>query len=292
MPNSGLEVEAVARRIRMQLALHTLPLATLPAAGNLTDWLREQPMPLDGDDGGDQMIVSTSSDVRRISWWAAGPTQRFIPVVVDFMKRMGANRVQAETIAAAGAHMEPDSCGSWIEVSAAGLDGGWYFPSILSLAAARTYAAATVANQRLGRWATEVGADRCVQLRRSLAAPQPITEWLIPLPAVNTKTQLDQAQRAFERLQVPWIGPHLAEVVAGLESMALRIALTDAGVSRIGLEIPGLDATMATALADISPLHSDAQLALFMGTLGIDTPASLGVFRVTNGLEVELSFAP
>ncbi len=290
-----MAAQSAGVRGRVIAGLRALPLADDEDAEILVRWLEVQPEPEEaGEADPTTWTVGLSSDGSRLTWYAAGPTELFVPTIGAFLMEAGASDEELENMAAAGEHLEPKAAGSWIELSAGGLDGGWFFPSPAPLAKARAYVAQHPVAAQLLEWARRCSAQSAAQLRRSVTAGEEVTELLLPIPGRDRAQDLDLAKHGLEMVGAPWFGAGVARALADADdsSRLLVAALTGAGLARAGVLLTEPSPHTARALALLAPGASARALDRFEAALGVAGPQWAAAIQRPEGFSVELYYSP
>ncbi|MEZ4266664.1 MAG: hypothetical protein R3F39_09825 [Myxococcota bacterium] len=282
-------------RDRMLAGLRTLPLAADDDAEILVSWLEIQPEPESPREADPTTwTVGLSSDGSRLTWYAAGLTEAFVPTIGEFLMEAGASGEELEGMAAAGQHLEPTAAGSWVELSAGGLDGGWFFPSPAPLAKARAYAPQHAVTAQLLDWARRCSAQAAAQFRRSVTPGEEVSELLLPIPGRDRAQDLDLAKHALEMLGAPWFRTDVARALVDADdtSRLLVVGLNGAGLARAGVLLTEPSPRAARALALLAAGTSPSALDRFEAALGVAGPQWVAAIQRPEGFSVELYYSP
>lgn len=290
-----MNTHSTGARGRMIAALRTLALAGEDAAEVVVGWLEVQPEPEEpGQPDPTTWTVGLASDGARLTWYAAGLAEEFVPTIGAFLMEAGASGEELEAMAAAGEHLAPTATGSWVELSTAGLDGGWFFPSPAALAGARAYVAQHPASARLLEWARRCSAQTVVQFRRSVTPGEETSELLLPIPGRDRAQDLDLAKHALETVGAPWFQPQVARALADADDSGrlLVVAFGTHGLARAGVLLDAPSPATARSLALAAPGASAALLDRFEAALGVAGPQWVAAVQRPEGLSVELYYSP
>jgi hypothetical protein len=290
-----MDARSAGIRSRIVAGLRTLPLADDDDAEILVSWLEVQPEPEEpGEADPTTWTVGLSSDGSRLTWYAAGLAELFVPTIGAFLMEAGASGEELESMAAAGEHLEPTATGSWVELSAQGLDGGWFFPAPAPLAKARAYVAQHPATAQLLEWARRSSAQTAAQIRRSVTPGEEVSELLLPIPGRDRAQDLDFAKHGFEMIGAPWFRADVARALADADdsSRLLVAALNGSGLARAGVLLTEPSPRAARALALLAPGASASALDRFESALGVAGPQWVAAIQRPEGFSVELYYSP
>ncbi len=281
------------RRTRMEEAIEATELADLEDIDVLYEWLDGQPLPEDDPGVGEaSLVVALSADVRRVTWYAAGPPEAFAEATGAFLAQAGATEEALSTLADAGKALEPARVGSWVELSEEDLDGGWYLPVSIPFQRARNYAPPGAVAEALGVWARRCGAAAAAQLRRSVEEERPRTELTIPLPGGDAAQQRSLAQQAFAAVGAPWFGADVERALSTVPAgqLALVVALTRAGLHRAGVLAPTASLAGLDELVGRVAAGQEETLEAFDEALGGGGPQWVAISQYAQGLGIELLY--
>ncbi|MCB9730462.1 MAG: hypothetical protein H6744_20455 [Deltaproteobacteria bacterium] len=282
-------------RGRMVAGLRALPLAREEDAEILVGWLEVQPEPEEpGDADPTTWTVRLSADGRRLTWYAAGPAELFVPTIGEFLLEAGASGEELEGMANAGEHLAPVATGSWVELTHEGLDGGWFFPSPSPFPKAKAYAAQHAVTAQLVEWARRSSAQTVAQIRRTVTPGEEVTELFLPIPGRDRAQDLDLAQHAFKMVGAPWFHPAMARALADSDdqSRVLVVGLGAHGLAGAGLLLTEPSARAARALASMAPGATGETLDRFERALGVSGPEWVAAIQRPEGAAVELYYSP
>jgi hypothetical protein len=211
--------------------------------------------------------VTTSADLKKVTWRTSGPQNIFIQKMVDFFWNVGAPESEIDRLNDVGALINPVQIGSWIDMSSKdGMDGGWYFPVPMPLANCIEAADAGDPTVKLHEWAQRHGVDYCLSVGRDMgAAPPRQTEFRLELPGATVTAQLDVALAAYASFGFPAIPDALLNVfMAGqTPGLLLSVVTSSEGFVRMGVLAPGPTAADIAALCAGSGAN-ESQLRSFM----------------------------
>lgn len=290
-----MDAQSGGIRGRIIAGLRALPLADDDGSEIVVSWLEVQPEPEEaGEADPTTWTVGLSSDGARLTWYAAGLTELFVPTIGAFLMEAGASDEELASMAAAGEHLEPAAAGSWVELSADGLDGGWFFPAPAPLAKARAYAPQHAVTAQLLDWARRCSAQTAAQIRRAVTPGDELSELLLPIPGRDRAQDLDFAKHALEMLGAPWFGADVARALADADdsSRLLVVTLNGAGLARAGVLLTEPSPRAARALALLAPGASAATLDRFERALGVAGPRWIAAMQRPEGFSVELYYSP
>jgi hypothetical protein len=157
--------------------------------------------------------VTTSADLKKVTWRTSGPQNIFIQKMVDFFWNVGAPESEIDRLNDVGALINPVQIGSWIDMSSKdGMDGGWYFPVPMPLTqtASRRPTPAT----RPSSWHEWARAPRRrgVPLGRPRHGRRAAATDRVPARAAR-QHRLVAARRRARRLRVVWLPGHSRRAV-------------------------------------------------------------------------------
>jgi hypothetical protein len=285
---------ALIPRLRLQLTQFNFPLVQPPYDQELDEWLASLPSPLDPvEETRLEFGVSVTANADRLTWRAAGTPDEFIPRLGDYFHERGVSGQEMERISQAGAAIQPDTLGSWVEAGEQGFDAGWYFPVNVPLTQALEVAGSQ-AGEALGAWAEESGVHTCTRLGRSVGTGHPFTELVLPLPAGDVEEQVYTGLRAFTALGIPplpdeALGPLLFQ--AG-ERVALSVWLSATGVAKAGLLAAHPPTLLMLDLVQVAGVNDFEPLAALEGLLGVEGPEWIECQQRATGFGVELHYRP
>src|SRR5690606_32655256 len=72
--------------------------------------------------------VAATTDLTEIAWRVAGPTERFLPAVIDACDFVGASRRGRIQLEQVGLALAPATIGVALQVGGAGIDAEWFIP--------------------------------------------------------------------------------------------------------------------------------------------------------------------
>ena len=211
--------------------------------------------------------VTTSADLKKVTWRTSGPQNIFIQKMVDFFWNVGAPESEIDRLNDVGALINPVQIGSWIDMSSKdGMDGGWYFPVPMPLALCIEAADAGDPTVKLAEWAQRHGVEQCLSVGRDMgAAPPRQTEFRLALPGATASAQLDVALAAYASFGFPAIPDALLNVFkAGqVPGLLLSVVTSSDGFVRMGVLAPTpTNADIAALCAGCNA--SETQLRQFM----------------------------
>ncbi|MGM0578552.1 MAG: hypothetical protein ACQEXJ_22700 [Myxococcota bacterium] len=287
--------DAATRRERMENALNELPLSHEAEAEYLVGWLEAQPQPAASAEGDPaDLVVAAGSDFRYVTWHAAGAPGRFAELIGAYLTEAGASQEELDWLASAGERLEPTLVGSWMELAADGLDGGWFFPSTALLDRALGYAPDSPVRHALAEWARRSGVQTCVQLRRSVDESRPVTELIVQLPEGDPGHAISLARQAFKQVGAPWFGASVASAVeaGGAGPPTLMIGLAPQGLARVGVLLNRPDDALLDRLVREAEGSSEVLLTRFQGALGVDGPEWVACTQYPHGFGLDLYWVP
>jgi hypothetical protein len=211
--------------------------------------------------------VTTSADLKKVTWRTSGPQNIFIQKMVDFFWNVGAPESEIDRLNDVGALINPVQIGSWIDMSSKdGMDGGWYFPVPMPLANCIEAADAGDPTVKLHEWARRHGVEECLSVGRDMgAAPPRQTEFRLALPGSTVSSQLDVALAAYASFGFPAIPDALLNVfkTGQTPGLLLSVVTSSEGFVRMGVLAPAPTAVDIAALCAGSGAN-ESQLRTFM----------------------------
>eukprot|EP01116_Phalansterium_solitarium_P016713 TRINITY_DN3948_c0_g1_i1.p2 TRINITY_DN3948_c0_g1~~TRINITY_DN3948_c0_g1_i1.p2 ORF type:complete len:488 (+),score=180.43 TRINITY_DN3948_c0_g1_i1:157-1620(+) len=222
-------------------------------------------------------LVATSADMQKLTWRTSGPQNIFIQKMVDFFWNVGAPESEIDRLNDVGAQINPHRIGSWIDMSAkGGMDGGWFFPTDMTLAIAASAADEGRAITQFLEWA-ETRAAGVLSVGRDMgAAPPRQTEIRLRLAGETSNLQLAIGLDAFNMFGFPPIPDEPLAILKRSEiniGLLLSVITSAEGFVRLGLQIPRPNPMMVRELcASVSGGNPD-ELLQFERSLNADGPA-------------------
>ena len=283
-------------RERLNLSRMAASAGDPPRDEQLSAWLASVPVPADlADVEAVHLAVSVTCTLRRLTWWADGAPDLFLPAMAEYFERVGAVSAELDRLSEIGPRLRPERLGYWATVAEGLFDAGWHFPSALPLADACAFAPASPANGSVRTWAAAHKINRCTSLSQSIGQGNRVTALQIPLPPGTLEQQTAAALQLYQTLRLP--DPPDQALGAMLNTqraeLSLSVWLLADGVARLGLLAP--EPSIMTMLdicqADPAFRHADA-LATFSGLLGADRPLWVECADTPDGVEVELHYRP
>ena len=285
---------ALFPRERLNLARMAVAAADPPRDEQLAFWLAAVPVPADLDDVEAVCFrASVTCDLHRLTWWADGKPDLFIPAMAHYFEAVGASAQEMERLTRIGRQLQPDRLGCWIMVAEELFDAGWFFPVNIPLRAACDLAPQNDANDTLRTWAAEHGLATCASLGHSIGEGNPFTALQIPLPAGSTEQQVYAGLKLFERMGVPSPPDMALGAILNQDGakLAVSVWLLDDGLAKVGLLAAKPPSLMMLDICQTTTgfRHAD-NLAAFSGMLGPDHPAFVECEWSADGFEVELHY--
>ena len=269
-------------RARALLALGALPFTPMPARqATLARFLQTVAPELEA---GPELALSIALDLRRATVWAGGQhAEEGAQAVIA-----GADEEEQARFQAAARGL---SLAAWLELSADGVDGGWYAQVEQPLDRALAQLAPSAARDAFARWAegTELA---CLRLRRSVGAGARFTELLVlaedPEEEAAKAALGDEA--LFRALGVPALPEALLDRAPVRAGAVVRF--TDSGVARVGLVVAEPPSRQLIELSDALGIDQalDQRRAAFEGALGGEGPRFASVHRDGDGPGVEAHY--
>lgn len=279
-------------RLKMKMALATIPTVQKKQAAILDRWLDSVPLPLENDvDQHMEYEVSVTANLSRLTWCASGPSTQFIPLMATFFNEVGAEANAMNQLSQLGERLQPPQLGSWIEVRPESLDGGWHIPDTLVLTEAIELIQAKNCREAIINWANEFGINTCLSLGHSMGGGYPRTEFRIRLPGETITQQLEIGIKLLEALEAPALPIQAIAALQDARNLGLiaSVWLTHEGVAKVGLLSPQPSTQLIVQLCMVDQVEEDG-LAAFQGSLDVDAPQFIEVQQVAEGFSVELHY--
>lgn len=272
------------RRLRLSLALDLLAVINADDRHLLGNWLQGQPKLLDQQTHYTAVI---DAQLTRITFLIDGPVHAFQPLIGDFITSVGASDSDKKTMIQLVSDLEPDQVGTWFTWSGVGVDGGWHLHGEFGLDDVLRWLPPQSALAAFQAWRASTGVKRGWQLRRSLGEPTPVFELDIDLEPLGADP-MPSLQKLYKNLQAQWIGASLVDLFAEEQvgSVNLKLALTEEGLSRIGLIVPSPSRKLALLLGTLIDQNAHEKLARIEGMLGVEMPVQLVFSRIIGSWDV------
>lgn len=282
--------ELADKRLRMKLALQHLSLNQQKNAKLLTEWLDRQPEIADDDLS--ELMVALSSSLQSLTWYAATAPNLCLETTGDFLLDLGASQSEMELLTQAGKQIQPKSLGTWLQLTADGLNGGWYFPEPTTTYRILNIVADSPERELLLQWAETNKVIDCQQIRRAVIKSQPMTELFFSLPEVSLSEQMAIARAAFKIFELSWFGSELETTLEdlGVSEIGIVSQFIPEGISQLGIVIIEPSTTMVLTLCYLSEDFGDRQLAMFEGSLGVEKVDFLTLTQNSWGLATEIYY--
>jgi hypothetical protein len=294
-------------RLRLTLAQTYLPEPLRQSNATLIAWLDALsvgPTLVDGQQNSHgpalNFEVSITADFRRLTWYAAGPTEMMFPAMYQFFSRAGAESTEVYHLDKAALQLSPDALGTWIEATAQEVDAGWYIPYEMPVATAfalaRTVTPTCKTVDKLKTWAERTKALTCIRLARSVAPGNPFTELRIVLPGHKVDDWVLAGMRLFDALDISDLSDDAIGVLLNTTAkrMVASILFTAEGVVKVGLLVaePTLDLTKNLFRLATEAQHADeySALAELQSHLMVNGPIWAEAQQRANGFGVEYHY--
>jgi len=265
-------------------ALAASPLGESPDLDMLQWWLEIQP-------GGATIGVSVDVGLERVTWWSSGPQEHQLPTVRHYLTEGGADPEVLEHFEWSLENLQATLVGSWVELTADRVGGGWFTPDSVASNIAVQIAAPSPPRDALAAWIETTGREFCAGIVRSAFGSQRLTELVLPLVEGSVAERAHAARGAFAALGIPEPPYDVIDALSAEDAQALAIhaCLSPAGLTRAGVVVPGGDTRLMLALAGRSERFDAAALADFEDALRAGRSMVLAD-TTDEGLQVEVYY--
>jgi len=230
------------------------------------------------EDGSVTFEVAISGDMDKMTWKASGTQHLFIQKMVDFFWNVGAPEVEIDRLNELGCLVNPNSIGSWIDMSSKGaMDGGWFFPVQLPIKLALESADSGQPSSKVLQWVQSNNIEPCISIGRDMgAAPPRQTEIRFEITGSKEfQGKLKKATTAYREFGFPAIPEEALEILdqsKPTDKLFMSVITTSEGFVRLGLfSTAVLHRQMIESLCNLSGGNVE-HLLKFEKALGVDRP--------------------
>ena len=276
-------------RHRRLLATLALIEGAAPAnAAIMTSWLLAQPA---GPHVAPHFAVAVDAALQRLSWYAAGPPATFLRETTAFLEGAGVHPAEQQRLQHLTAALDPSRLGTWLMLTAHGLDGGWHMAGRAPAAAPlATLAPGTHAN-RFRSWLQTHELTTLRRVRRALGDPTPSLELLIDLAPLGDY-RAAALQQLFVQLDTPWFGSDFVALLReeGCHDCDLLIGFAPTGVARLGVATSSPTRRLSLLVGALMDPAVHEHLARTEAALDSGEPALLLFSRAGDAWDAEFHY--
>jgi len=217
--------------------------------------------------------VCVALDLSQLSWRCIGPQQDLIQNMVDFFWNVGAPDTEIDRLNDVGTLINPKAIGSWIDMSAkGGMDGGWFFPSLIKLKMALEACDPSDASKKIAAWADTNGIVDVIAVGRDMgAAPPRQTNFRFVIPGESVEKQLEIALSAYDTFDFPKPPEEALDLIKqSATGLQIQVTSSSQGFVKIGILTPRPDAGGIPKLCSLSGGSDSELLAKFEDALGVN----------------------